>query len=62
MTDTDLAEPRRRNRDTTAATAARRRGRKERLAAELRDAGWLPVPPERAEEVRDVLAAAGVVI
>jgi hypothetical protein len=62
MTNTTPTGARRRNRDTTAATAARRRGRKERLATELREAGWLPVPPERAEEVRNALAAAGVTL
>lgn len=49
-------------RDMSKAWEGNRRKRKERLAAELRDAGWLPVPPERAEEVRTVLAAAGMML
>jgi Tfp pilus assembly protein PilW len=38
-------------RDTTAATAARRRGRQERLATELRAAGWTAIPPEGDQHV-----------
>lgn len=53
---------RRRNTDTTAATIANMRRRKDRLATELTEAGWLTVPPEKAQEVRDVLWAAGVII
>ena len=49
---------------TAAARAAsmvkRRRNRQNRLADDLTTNGWLTVPPEKAEEVRAALAAAGV--
>jgi hypothetical protein len=38
------------NRDTTAATAARTRKKHDRWAAEMRAAGWLVLEPENAKQ------------
>ncbi len=35
--------------NTAAATAAVRRKKQDRMAAELRDAGWTVVPPDEAD-------------
>jgi hypothetical protein len=62
MTDTNTIAKRGPNRDTTAATARHVRLKEERRADQLREWGWLTFPPERAEEVRAALAAAGVIL
>lgn len=46
--DSNCAPPR-----TAAATAARRRQSEERAAARLRERGWLAVPPEHVQAVRE---------
>jgi hypothetical protein len=42
--------------NTVAATAAVRRRGQETMAAKLREAGWLVVPPERVAELPPALA------
>lgn len=38
---------------TAAATAAKRRAKQERMAAELRSLGWQCIPPEDAQPEQD---------
>lgn len=41
---------------TAAATRARMRASEEKAAARLRERGWLPIPPEKAETAARLLA------
>lgn len=59
MTDTVTVAPKR---DMSKAWAGNRRKKQNRLSGELTEAGWLTVPPEKTEEVRAALAAAGVTL